>query len=242
MKKLILLFIVIFACSSISFAQRETRNLELSGNGIETLEMNCGSGFLKVRGVEGLKKIEVEAEIVVKGLRKRDFEEFLEDHLELSLERERKTAVLISTFHHKRSFRSFFGRNRSAQVNVTVRMPFEMDLVIDEGSGGTEVDNIKGRVRIEDGSGDLVVENIIGDVRINDGSGELEIRNIEGEVEVDDNSGSIDIRQVTGSVYVEDGSGSIHINDVEQDVTIGDDGSGGVTIRNVKGRVRRHDK
>ena len=242
MKKFIYLTVLILVCSSVSFAQRETRDLELSANGIKELEIEAGAGFLKIRGVEGLKKIEVEAEIVVKGIRKKDIDEFLEDNLELSLEREGKRVVLISTFHHSRRSRSFFGRRKSALINIIVRIPYEMNLVIEDGSGYTEIENLKGNINIHDGSGSLTIEKIIGDVDVNDGSGRLEIRDIEGDVEIDDNSGSILVRDILGSVYVEDGSGSITINGVERNVVIGDDGSGGVSIRNVKGKVERHDK
>jgi hypothetical protein len=46
----------------------ETRNLNLSAEGIKKLEINCAAGFLKVNGVSSLREIQVEAEIVVKDM------------------------------------------------------------------------------------------------------------------------------------------------------------------------------
>ena len=56
-----------------------------------------------------------------------------------------------------------------------------------------------------------------------------------------DGSGTIFIQQVGGTVKIDDGSGSIHIDGVEKDVIIEDSGSGGLDIRNVKGKVYRDD-
>jgi len=40
---------------------------------------------------------------------------------------------------------------------------------------------------------------------------------------------------------VSDGSGSINIDKVSKDVTITESGSGGLTIRNVNGKVEKND-
>jgi len=49
------------------------------------------------------------------------------------------------------------------------------------------------------------------------------------------------ISKITGSVVVSDGSGSIDIDGVDQDVTIREAGSGGLSIHDVKGKVSKRD-
>jgi hypothetical protein len=260
MKTLSLIAVMFFFATISAFAHDETRNLELDASGISILEIDCGAGFLRVQGVEGLKEIEVTAEIISKGMSRREFEDFLEDYVSLSLKKRGKRAVLESNLNHSRSFFSFFGKNRSARIDLTVRVPYEMDLFVDDGSGEIEIDRIKGEVTIDDGSGSaditdidgnlefddgsgsLIIEGVVGNVRIDDNSGDLRVRDIDGDLDIDDNSGGILVRQVTGSVYVRDGSGSIDISAVDQDVVIAEDGSGGVNIHNVKGKVKRRDR
>ena len=68
------------------------------------------------------------------------------------------------------------------------------------------------------------------------------VRDVGGNVYIDDSSGSMEIEHIGGSVVVDDGSGSISIDDIERNVTIEEAGSGGLTIKNVKGHVENKDK
>jgi hypothetical protein len=46
------------------------------------------------------------------------------------------------------------------------------------------------------------------------------------------------VRSVAGSVTIDDGSGSIKVKDVEQDLIVVEDGSGGFSYSDVRGAVR----
>jgi hypothetical protein len=252
MKFRIIIVAVFFLCASFSFAYEDVRNLSLSAKGIYELEIDCGAGFLKVYGKQGLNTIKVEAEIVLEGRSDKNAEEFLKKYLDLSLEKRGSRAVLTSGFKEYRSLFSF----RNKLINLTVSIPAEMDLdvddgsgyitiediagnlVIDDGSGDIEIVNNKGNVDVDDGSGEVELEEITGDVSVDDGSGDVSVKGVSGDVSVDDGSGSIIIRNVGGSVTVRDGSGSISIDGVEKDVSIPSDGSGSVRINNVKGKVK----
>ncbi len=252
MKFRIIIVAVFFLCASFSFAYEDVRNLSLSAKGIDELEIDCGAGFLKVYGKQGLNTIKVEAEIVLEGKSDKNAEEFLKKYLDLSLEKRGSRAVLTSGFKEYRSLFSF----RNKLINLTVSIPAEMDLdvddgsgyitiediagnlVIDDGSGDIEIVNNKGNVDVDDGSGEVELEEITGDVSVDDGSGDVSVEGVSGDVSVDDGSGSIIIRNVGGSVTVRDGSGSISIDGVEKDVSIPSDGSGSVRINNVKGKVK----
>jgi len=247
----VLLSTMILLIASYAFSFEEVRNLNLSAEGIEKLEIDCGAGFLEVRGSEGLKEMQVTAEIIVKGLSEKKTIEYIQEKVELSLEKRGKRAALISKFKSSFSFFSF----RERVINLTVNMPKNMSLYIDDGSGYMMIENIEGEIEIDDGSGEIRVEkikgnmiiddgsgeidlkDIWGDVSIEDGSGEVEVKEIQGDVSIDDSSGSIYVEDVQGGVIVSDGSGSINIDGVGKDVVIKRDGSGSVNISNVKGRV-----
>lgn len=112
-------------------------------------------------------------------------------------------------------------------------------LRLTDGSGNARLTSIQGEIRIDDGSGDLYLADLKGDVVIDDGSGDIELKDASGDVEIEDGSGEIEVTAVGGSLEIDDGSGDIVIDGVGKDVTIVEAGSGGIQIRNVKGRVRK---
>lgn len=253
---LVVIVVLFTACAVVhGFPFQEDKQLNLAADGIKTVEIDCGSGYLKIKGVEGLERIEVEAALVVKGIDEEDIEGFKKRHVKLSLEKKGTSAVLISKIDY--SAISALFKPRSAQINLDVRVPKNLALVIDDGSGSievadiannvklddnsgsTEMNNIKGNVFIDDGSGSIELTSIGGDVEIDDGSGTITLENVSGDVDIKDGSGTIKIFKIGGSVVVSDGSGGIYIDGVDKDVNIKRAGSGSVSIQNVKGKVSR---
>jgi hypothetical protein len=187
MKFKIIFVALFFLCASFTFAYEDVRNLNLSAKGIEKLEIDCGSGFLKVNGKQGLKEIKVEAEIVLEGKSEKSAKEFLQKYLELSLEKRGSRAVLTSGF---KSYRSLFSFSNKL-VNLTVSIPVDMDLDVDDGSGSIRIEDIAGNVKVDDGSGSMEITNIKGNLDVDDGSGQIEVEGVSGDVSVDDGSGSM---------------------------------------------------
>jgi DUF4097 and DUF4098 domain-containing protein YvlB len=220
-------------CVSMAFSFDKVKNLSLSADGIEKLEIDCGAGYLYLSGDSSLESIEVEAEIIVKGKSERDAEKYIEENVKLELKKRGSRAVLISNFDDSRFWDNF----RTRVINLKVRIPKNMDLYIDDGSGEMKVEQIIGRVEIDDGSGEIRISGIQGDVSIDDGSGTIEVTDVFGNLYIDDGSGTIEVRDVDQNVRVDDGSGSIYIDGVGGDVIIEDDGSGSLKIKNVKGKV-----
>ncbi|MCP5104700.1 MAG: hypothetical protein GY950_15050 [bacterium] len=231
----VLLVFTVVSCFSVS--HRQVRKVNLDASGIDELEIECGPGFLKVKGIDDLKDIEFKATIEVKGVDKEKVQSFIEDNVTISLKKDGNKAELVSKVASS-ALSSIF-KNRQAWINLEVRVPKKMELDIDDGSGFITVSDISADVKIEDGSGAIVVKDIGGNVEIEDGSGAIQLDNVKGDVDVDDNSGLIKIVSVGGSVVVDDGSGGIHIDGVEKNVTIKNAGSGSVSIKNVKGKVRK---
>jgi len=235
MKVLFLSIIGILFLTSLAFADYvEEKNLTLAADGLDELEIDCGAGYLDIKGVEGLDQIEVKAEIVLEGYDDDDADEYMDRKMVLDLKKLGDKAELRSYFDDNSNW-SFFG-HRDRLINLTIRVPKKMALDIDDGSGYIYIDDMAASVRIEDGSGEMTVVNIKGPVTIDDGSGQIELEDITGEVEIEDGSGSIDVDNVIGQMMIDDGSGSIRLTNIEGDVDI-EDGSGGMTVKNVTGSV-----
>jgi len=260
MRILLILMIISFLSICYSGEYSETRNLKLSGEDIELLKIDCGAGFLKVTGNETQKDIEVQAEIIVKKIDRKHVEDFLKKYLKLSLERKGRKAYLIAGADQRNSFfSSLFGEKSQVIINLTVNVPKNIGLNVDDGSGFIDIKGTHGGIYIDDGSGQLTVNNIVGNVEIDDGSGEINLENIEGDVRIDDGSGELTLYHITGNVniedgsgelavvniegdvWIDDGSGTIKLDDIKGDVTIINAGSGGVSIKNVSGEVVRKD-
>ena len=224
---------VLLLGASFVLSFEKVKSLSLAAEGISKVEIDCGAGFLKVTGDETLKSIEVRAEIIVTGKSEGKAQEYINKNVELYLEPKGSRAVLVSKFKEKFSLFNF-GRR---EINLTVAVPKSIDLDIDDGSGQITVEDIRGKVKVDDGSGGLYLKNIEGDAVIDDGSGEIDASGITGNVDVDDGSGSIHLVNVGQNVILNDGSGSIDIDGVGGDVIIRDDGSGSVSIHNVKGKI-----
>lgn len=267
----VIIFILILVFATSTFAYEESQDLSITADGISLLDIDCGSGFLKITGKEGLSNIEVRAEIIVKGMSTQKTEKFIHDKLVLSLEKRGQKAYLVSKF---KSYVSLFSIGTKA-INLTVFVPKTIELKVDDGSGEISIDNIigniniddgsgeitimdvqgdlnaddgsgdltfqdiKGNIEIEDGSGDITIENTEGNIFIDDNSGDIRLEEIKGEVTIEDGSGSIRVQDALGDVIISDGSGSIRVDNVEKDVVIKRAGSGGVTISNVKGQVKK---
>jgi len=220
---------------SFLFSHEETRNLNLSAAGIETLKIDCGAGFLKVQGEESRQVIEVKAEILLKSKNEKKAQDYLGKYLRLELEKKGNQAVLVSNFKSK--FGSIPWENKV--INLTVFVPADLELVIADSSGTIHIWGTEGSLEIDDGSGEIKLENIGNAVRIEDGSGGIEVRSVKGDVYIKDGSGSIRVENVTGDVKIDDGSGSITVREVDGDFTLVDDGSGGLNVSGVRGQVKK---
>jgi hypothetical protein len=209
----------------------EDRLLELDADGVSRLDIDAGAGSLLVAGASGTNKIQVTATINVPDKDEDDALEIIEKRLRLSLDAADGEARLEAYFDN-----SAWSWGDSPTVDLDVRVPHGLDLVVDDSSGSLEITDSQSRVEIDDGSGSIRVAGVTSLV-IDDGSGSIKVADVAGDVEIEDGSGSITVEKVGGSVTIDDGSGSIDVDDVELDLVIVDDGSGGLDVANVRGDV-----
>ena len=232
---LIATLLLITAAGAAAKDYEEVRELKLDTAGIRTLNVDNSAGSIDIVGVAGLSEIRVTATIVVPNKSENKARRKIEKDLVLLLDRNRDTAVLNAYFEHG----GWFNFGESAAVSLEIRVPEELQLFIDDGSGSIDIEGVLGDVEVDDGSGSITLANVGGEVEIDDGSGSISVRDVGGDLFINDGSGSIKVRGVAGSVIVDDGSGGIDIHDVEKDLTIVDDGSGGLQFSNIGGRVEK---
>jgi len=64
MKKLLFLMLTLALSAAPALADySETREMEISADDVAILRIDCGAGFLEIKGIEGLESIKVKAEI-----------------------------------------------------------------------------------------------------------------------------------------------------------------------------------
>jgi DUF4097 and DUF4098 domain-containing protein YvlB len=212
---------------------REVRDLAVSADGAGRFTIDVGAGSLDVRGVAGQDRIEVRATIVVEDADEDDATAFIEERVQLSLERDGDTIRLVTDVTQPKVRWASSGR-----VDVEVTTPAGLPLRIDDGSGSIDIEDVVADIVIDDGSGSIDVRNA-GNVRIDDGSGSIDIADVAGDVYVNDGSGGITIEGVGGTVTIDDGSGSISVRNVGRDLVIIEAGSGSVSFSGIRGTVEQ---
>ena len=230
MRTTALLIILLLPVVVFSGTLEETRHLELSAKDIHTLKIYCGSGFLSVIGANGLDRIGATARIEARDIAANEFQEYLDNQLQLSLKKEGNNAVL------RAEMKASFQRGIEAKIDLTVIVPKAIHVTIEDGSGPIIVTNLSGALQLDDDSGRIDIVNMQGDLKIKDGSGGIHIQDVRGNVEVQDGSGEIKIGLIKGNLTITDGSGSITIQDIDGNVTV-TDGSGSIEIYQVSQNV-----
>lgn len=229
-------FVVIAMFSaSLSYAAwngyTEDRVLELDTDGVSRFEIDAGAGGLVVTGAPDARKISVTAKIVVPDKDEDDAREMIEKDLRLTLENIEGAARLEAEFAD-----GGWRWGDSPSIDLDVRMPQGLALFVDDGSGLVNISDVYSAVEIDDGSGSIEV-SVATSVTIDDGSGSILVTDVQDSVEIEDGSGSITVRTVGGGVKIDDGSGSIKVHDVGGDLVIVDNGSGGLSSSDIRGRV-----
>lgn len=217
----------------------EERQLQLNAAGLTELKAETEAGDLKIIGVKGLNQIEVSADLYSS-----------EDRpFTLSLEKQGSAAVLKAIGGPCTGICT----GSSAYADLIVKVPAELALTLQDGSGDLQIEGLSADLVIEDGSGNvtlqggnnLVLEDgsgnasltqLTGNLSVEDGSGDLFIQQVAGTVLVEDGSGDVDIRQVKGMVSVSDGSGDIRVQQAGG-FSLLDDGSGELNTEQINGPV-----
>lgn len=250
MRSIVVLLLLFVSSSAFATdcANHADRSFNVDRADIRTVVAKLGSNDLKVRGVNGLSRIEVQARACAS-----DAGDL--DRLVINQRRD-GDRFIVETNRNKGSYTfSLFGSSY-AYLELEIRVPSDLAVVVESGSGDVDARDLAS-LSYEAGSGDLDVENIAGELVVEVGSGDVEgsgvgrfhlvstgsgdfnLRDIRGDVEVGKGgSGDIDLRKVAGSIRVgRIGSGDLDFSDVEGDVTVESIGSGDIDADNVRGNL-----
>ncbi|MEO8010433.1 MAG: DUF4097 family beta strand repeat-containing protein [Dokdonella sp.] len=207
---------------------RAERNLDIDVAGLRGLVIELGADDLALRGVAGLKRIEV------RGIACASDPERLA-RLQLA-ERRDGDRVVVRAERESTSSWSLFGSTYGS-LDLEVRIPAELALEIDAGSGDSVISDVAA-LNYKAGSGDLELRNVAGDVRAHVGSGDIEAFDVGAFTLVSTGSGDIGVDGVRSDVIAESaGSGDMKYSRVGGTVRIGDVGSGDVTVTGIGGDV-----
>lgn len=201
----------------------EERTLNLSAANLDHLVADTGAGKLQIICEEGRDVIELQANIYY----------YNSEDIRLSLVRRGNDAVLEA------GFASSFNSGNSPYIDLIVRVPAQLALTLEDGSGDTDIRGLQGDLNIEDGSGDLRISGG-NNAKVTDGSGDLYIEKLSGNLILEDGSGDLIISEIAGIVTIDDGSGDINV-DGAGGLTILESGSGGLKINAINGPVQIND-
>lgn len=222
------------------------RNLDIDPSGLQALRVELGSSDLNVQGDSAATRIEVHGKACASEQAWLD---------ELQVEQSRQGGKVVVKTAPRPSHVGLFGKHY-AYIDFVVRVPANLALEVESGSGDTHAANIAsldfhagsgdlnldraaGAVSVTVGSGD-VVANHVGSFKLGHaGSGDMRVSDVQGDVAVGHvGSGDLSFSDVRGSIRAESiGSGDFVADKVGGDVYVGSIGSGDVTAKTVGGNL-----
>ncbi|QSX41503.1 DUF4097 family beta strand repeat-containing protein [Shewanella cyperi] len=197
--------------------EHSRQQLNLDTASLSSLKADTGAGELVIMGVPGLERIEVEADIYTR----------TDIPAILTLKREGKHAKLEARFEEHAY------KGNSPYIDLLVKVPAELALDINDGSGAIRIGSVDADISVNDGSGDLEIRGGR-NIDISDGSGDLLVEGSTGKINITDGSGDIKVAKTGADVTVTDGSGSMVLTDIGGLVTLSD-GSGNIEVHNTQG-------
>ncbi len=232
----ILLIILLFT-TQLTLAKSDAsfeKELSIKVLNHSSIFIDTGSGALNIMGTDS-DKVRVAAIIHSDDYKNLEaLQQAFDEKMEFSIAS--KSSKIVLKALNKKSLFTFSRHN--ILMDLTVFVPRDLKVEIDDGSGSITLSDINNSVVIDDGSGSISLNNIGGNVIIDDGSGNTNLSNIDGNVIIDDGSGTITIDKVTGDVSIDDGSGAINITNLHGKFNLIDGGSGSISVN---GRKRNND-
>ncbi|MFH2035318.1 MAG: hypothetical protein ABIJ45_02855 [Candidatus Zixiibacteriota bacterium] len=214
MKKIMIVLILVLMCAGSTWATyRTVKNLEIPAEGIEFFEIDCGDGMLLVEGMDGLKNIEVEVEIIISGMKSEKAEKMVEGDFDFSLKNSKNRAFLVSEMETTETFFSIPVKSKlvgreDVEMFVKVKVPRAIQLDIVAGATEIYLSDIDNDIRLEGGLGELTLENINGDIEVVSNRNSQTIYIDDDLVYYDDFGRDIISKNVTGKISYYDKSGN----------------------------------
>lgn len=250
MRAIVVLTLSLFSASAFSAdcVHQADRSFNVERSDIKALAAKLGSTDLKMRGVDGLARIEVQARACASSAADLD-------RLVIDQHRDGDRLVIDTARNHDTYSVSLFG-SRYAYIELEIRVPADLAVEVNSGSGDVDARDLAS-LKYAGGSGDLDVEKIVGELVVEVGSGDIEgsgigrfhlistgsgdfnLDDIRGDVDAESvGSGDLTFHKVSGNVHIgRVGSGDLDLSDVDGDVIVDSIGSGDINADNVRGNL-----
>lgn len=207
------------------------RNVDLDATTLKSLLLNLGAADAHIQGVPGLSQIKV------RGTACASNPEWLDD-LRIDTSRSGAQATVSARRRNHESSFSLLGVSRYAYLKLSVSVPQQLAVAINNGSGDVVAETLQS-LDFHSGSGDLKADRIDGALALDLGSADVEARDV-GNVELrSTGSGDVNVSNVRGDVRAgQSGSGDLRFSDVRGSVSLGSIGSGDLRLENIGGNVQ----
>lgn len=105
---------------------------------------------------------------------------------------------------------SFWGRNRSLEIRVTV--PPKANLNLESGDGHVSVEDVSGEVRAHTGDGHIDARHLEGNVELRSGDGHINVEDMSGALQAHTGDGHVTVRGRFERLAVETGDGAVEVS------------------------------
>ena len=174
----------------------------------------------------------------------------LSEVLTFSIREEPPGFRIVSTFNRDENT----VRGRRFRTSLTVRVPMESNLRIDNRNGDVSLSGLRGDQAISNAFGEVAVRGIEGSLDLNNRNGNVaiesvsgsatienafartEVRNVGGNLAVDTRNGDVDVSDVNGSATIENAFASVRASSILGDLAIRGNNNA-VDLENVAGNV-----
>jgi hypothetical protein len=203
------------------------RNFDIPAAGVATVTFDAGSTDVVVEGVPGLGQIEVRGRACASDASWLD---------RLTVDQQRNGNGIVITPHDGHDLNANWLHSNYAYVNLRVRVPTQLAVVIKSESGDADVSNVAS-LDFNASSGDLLAGHIAGPLSAEVSSGDIHAEDL-GSAEIGGtSSGDITLHAVHGEVNIaRSGSGDLNLHGIGS-ARIGSVGSGDVRIGGAAGNV-----
>ena len=203
---------------------------KIEGSRLRTLSLRTGAGSIEIVGEENRRSIEI---VGIVSTHAENFGEAkrIAGEVRLNVQAEGTENPIVRVSEPRLS-----SADQYYSYDLTVKVPHNCQISLEDSSGPIEVGGLVSGLRIENESGSGAVESVTGGIVIQTAGNRTTVKDASGHLQLKDGVGDIDIAGVTGDVEIQDGGGRLFVQNVSGNVTASDNPSG-ATMKNIDGDV-----
>src|ERR1035437_9828607 len=200
-QKLILILLLTLIASSISLGRglRTIREKTFSVKDWENLYVNADGADIIV---ESWDKQEVY--VKVSGNRR------AEERLNLKMEKENSSVVVVAKLRNSHSFFNWF-ENNNMNLRIEVMVPRKYNADLETSGGNLKLSDLTGGFKLNTSGGNITLNGNTGKLHAKTSGGNIKLINHKGEMDISTSGGNIECRTVNGDLKAETSGGNVDI-------------------------------